>query len=121
MANWNPEQIQLQLKAHERRKHNDAARCRIEVRSGKADYRQFYDEETAEEIVAFVLGTDAALESRDRMLDRLEEMRRTVNDGRLDATGIYDATTFREAAIDFIDRLKARFTDTSCPVDIRSL
>ncbi|OYU16448.1 MAG: hypothetical protein CFE37_00125 [Alphaproteobacteria bacterium PA4] len=120
MANWNPEQVQQQLKAHERRKHDDAARCRTEVRFVKADYRRFYDEETAEETVAFVLGTASALESRDRMLVRLEEMRRDVTDGRLDATGIYDAATFREAAIDFIDHLKARFTDTSRPVDIRS-
>lgn len=120
MTTWDPQRLQEQFKRHERFKQGAADRCKAQIRFGKADYRRFYDEEVAEEMIAFVLGTDAALESRDLMLNRLNELRKTVAEGKFDASGIYDKQTFRDAAIDFIDRLTSRFSDPSRPPDIQA-
>lgn len=118
---WNVDDLQNQFKALERRKHGDAQRCRVEIRAGKENYERFYDEETASEMMAFMLGTDAALEGRERLLHRLEELRETIRNGRADASGVYSITVYRRAAIRFLDRLeKILPTSTETP-DVRSL
>lgn len=118
---WNVDDLQKQFKALERRNHDAAQRCRVEVRAGKEDYKRFYDEETASEIMAFMLGTDAALEGRDRLMQRLEELRESVRSGSADASGVYSVKIYRRSAIRFLDRLGKIVASSTNTPDVRSL
>ncbi len=118
---WNVDDLQKQFKALERRKHGDAQRCRVEIRAGKEDYKRFYDEETGSEMMASMLGTDAALEGRERLLHRLEELRESIRSGSADASGIYSAKIYRRAATRFLDRLKKIVASSMDTPDVRSL
>jgi hypothetical protein len=118
---WNVDDLQKQFKALERRKHGDAQRCRVEVRAGKEDYKRFYDEETASEMMAFMLGTDAALEGRERLLHRLEELRESIQSGSADASGVYSVKVYRRSAIRFLDRLGKIVASSTHTPDVGSL
>lgn len=118
---WNVNALQKQFKALERRKHGDARRCRVEIHAGKEDYKRFYDEETAREMMAFMLGTDAALEGRERLLHRLEELRDAIRNGRADGSGVYSVEVYRRAAIRFLDRLEEVLSTSTDTPDVRSL
>lgn len=121
MTIWDSERLQAQFKQHERMKQGDMDRCKVQILNGKADYKQFYDQALAEQILAFVLGTDAALADRDAMLKRLGELRSRVIQGGLDAAGIYNTETFRNSATEYIGLLISRFSDNSRGSDISSL
>jgi hypothetical protein len=118
---WNVDNLQKQFKTLERRKHGDAQRCRVEVRAGKEDYKRFYDEETASEMMAFILGTDAALEGQERLLHRLEELRNSIRSGSADAPGVYSVKIYRRSAIRFLDRLGKIVASSTLTPDVRSL
>lgn len=113
MTPWDSQSLQKDFERHEHRKQSQADRCRAQMRFGKADYGTFYDEETAEQMVAFVLKTDAALERPELLLDRLTELRSQVAQGGLDATGIHSRKTYRRAATRYIDQLISRFTSSA--------
>ena len=118
ISNWDPEKIQAQLRLHETRKQAAADRCRSQIRFGKEDYKRFYDEETAEQRIAGFLSTNGALESRDRTLELLAEVREYVADGSLDAVGIYSKKHFRRQAMAYIDHLESRIKDSSKVPDL---
>lgn len=106
---WDTDAVQRDFKRHERMKNGDADRCKGEVRAGNEAYKRFHDEERAEELVAFMLGTDAALASRERLLARLAEFKADVAARGFRAAGIYDQKVFDRAAIRYLERLEARY------------
>ena len=108
-STWDGDAVQRDFKRHEQMKYADADHCKIEVRAGKDSYKRFHDEELAEALVAFMLGTDAALASRERLLDRLAEFKEYVAAGSLRAAGIYDKKVFEQAAIRYLERLESRY------------
>jgi len=89
MKTWNVQDLQEEFEKYACRKQNDADHCAVKIRAGEVSYEKFYDGEMAEMTIAFVLSTDAALSSRQCMLDRLESLRVQVTQGDMDAYGIY--------------------------------
>lgn len=121
MTTWNGEQLQAQFKQAERMAQSTQDDCKRQVRAAKRDYEDFYDEAAARECIANRCSTTDGLDSRDRMLIRLRELRETTVDRQLQFRSFYDADTFHDAALAYIDALIARFEDEAAPLDIRGV
>lgn len=121
MTTWNGEQLQGQFEQVERMAQNAQDDCKRQVRAGNQDYEGLYDEAAARECIANRCKTTDGLDSRDRMLVRLRELREVAVERRLHFRSFYDADTFHEAALAYIDALVARFEDEAAPLDIRSV
>lgn len=107
---WIIDAVQRELKQHAERKYAEADRCKVNVRDGDESYKRFHDEEIAEAQIAFMLGSDAALGSQERFLERLAEFKRDVAASPLRVKGIFNQTTFDRAAIRYLEGLEARYT-----------
>lgn len=119
MTAWNREEIQEQLTRYEQFKYSDVDNCKREVRHGKIEYRDFHDESLAQAMIAFTLKSDVALENRELLIRRLDELRAQVTSGRIDAAGMYDEKTYRKAARAYIKRLLVVLEDSSRSPDFR--
>lgn len=121
MTSWNGERLQDQFKQVEHMAQAAQDDCKRQVHAGKRDYEAFYDEAAAKECIANRCKTTDGLDSRDRMLVRLRELREVAVERRLHFRSFYDADTFHEAALAYIDALIARFEDEAVALDIRSV
>lgn len=121
MTAWNGEQLQGQFEQVERMAQAAQDDCQRAIRAGKRDYEHFYDEAAARTCIANRCKTTDGLGSRNRMVVRLRELREVAADRRLHFRPFYDADTFHDAALAYIDALIARFEDEAAPLDIRSI
>ena len=119
MARWKQLELEQHFRSEATRKRGDAERCRFEVRAGKRGNRHFYDRLVAEEMVATILSTAAALESRDLSLDRLHELRGSMTDRFPYPDDVYDREVFRKAWVEYVDELLILFTNSSEMPDLR--
>lgn len=107
---WDQNAVREALERHEHRKRQDADDCRSKARSDPS-YRSFHDYEHAEEMMAFVLKTNAALGSRARFMDRLSEMERDVREGAYDTESLFSQREYRRYAVAFLKRLREQYSE----------
>jgi hypothetical protein len=107
---WDQDAVRDELERHEARKRQDADDCRRKAKSDPA-YRGFHDYEHAEEMMAFVLKTNAALRSRDPFLERLREMEISVRNGDFDTESLFSQKDYRAHAVAYLKRLRRQYLD----------
>jgi len=83
--------------------------CRRKANAGKENYRHFYDEERAQQVVAMFLETTAALSSLDALVDYLINLKQAFKVGERDDKNAFSVKTYRRAARAFISVEITRF------------